>query len=114
MPVINIHKSFIASDIAVMSLFDLLNKNLFESALDGITLKWLNGLKTRTAVGVTAKLGFRTKTFICLSRTLLEKCTHKQLVESLLVRVFHVEMFALRIQFNSVNLIVIEIIDSMK
>lgn len=87
MPVVSVQKSFIGSDAIVNTLFDALNKNFFNCSLDGITLKWLNELNTRTAVGVIAKKIFNTKTMICLSKPLLAKCTRKQLIESILVRI---------------------------
>ncbi|XP_055297582.1 uncharacterized protein LOC129566072 isoform X1 [Sitodiplosis mosellana] len=84
MPVVTAQKSFTGSDTIVNSLFASLNEHFFNNALNGITLKWLTELKTRTAVGVIAKKVFNTKTMICMSKPLLAKCTRKQLVESLL------------------------------
>ena len=90
MPVVSVQKSFIGSDTIVTTLFDALNKNFFNGSLDGITLKWLTELNSRTAVGVIAKKIFNTETMICLSKPLLAKCTRKQLVESILVRIFFI------------------------
>lgn len=98
MPVISKIDSFVGSDKVLKSLFDTLNGNFFNNGLKGISVKWLTDLKTRTAVSLIGKSSsiFHTQTFICLSKTLLAKCTRKQLVESLLVRIFLHQIFRLQ------------------
>lgn len=66
-------------------LFKALNENIFNNALIGITLKWSEDLKLRTAASWVHSSRFQKHTEIRLSKPLLSKCTNKQIMESLLV-----------------------------
>lgn len=68
-------------------LFDALNKNFFNGRfqLNG-DIKWTDYLKSRTAAVLFASTSTGgAKQFFRVSKTLLKKCTRKQLIESLMV-----------------------------
>lgn len=79
--------SFIGSPTVLKSIFEALNKNIFNDALKGIDVKWMTFLKSRTALSVNIGTNFSSQTIIYVSNTLLSKCTRKQLIESILVKI---------------------------
>ncbi|XP_031626999.1 uncharacterized protein LOC116343201 [Contarinia nasturtii] len=69
---------------ALKTVFNALNTNFFNNFLTGVDVRYLAELKNRTSISLIGKSNFQTKTFICMSESLLEKCTNKQMVETLL------------------------------
>lgn len=76
-------------------IFDSMNKNIFNNHLNGVKLKLFDEMKARTSISLSdTSISYPAAKnhIICINRSLLEKCTRKQTIETLLVSIMYIKL----------------------
>lgn len=76
---------FVGSDEILNSVFDGIDRQVFNANLDGIKLEWCDKLKSRAVIAYERSTYSTKQTYIRCSKTWFKNRNRKQFVEAILV-----------------------------
>lgn len=77
---------YVDSDVILNHMFDVINRQVFNSNLDGIQLEWCDKSSSHAIVTYEVRTMSTRQTYIRCSKTLFRNRSRQQFVEAILVK----------------------------